>query len=178
MFLFFVEIGCGEKKMKKKYLIRGVFCGIIIGFYLSLILIVKKMIKQKNRIDKLQEFYDLLIQWLKNTECKKHLADFFYDNKFNSVAIYGIKEIGELLYNDLTSSGITVKYIVDKNVKRTDLGVPVISPNEDLQDVDVIVVTAIHYFDEIRTELEKKVSCNIVSIEDIIYGNDYWYMNQ
>ena len=43
------------------------------------------------------------------------------------------------------------------------------SLEDDLDEVDVIVVTAISFFDEIEFELEKRVDCPIVSIEDALY---------
>ena len=38
-----------------------------------------------------------------------------------------------------------------------------------LAPVDVIVVTAISYFDEIEEKLSERVDCPVVSLEDIVY---------
>ena len=45
----------------------------------------------------------------------------------------------------------------------------VVTPEDFLEEVDVIVVTAIHYFDEIESMLGEKVDYPIISLEDIIY---------
>ena len=42
--------------------------------------------------------------------------------------------------------------------------------NEEFENVDAVVVTAITFFDEIREELTTKIGCPIVSLEDILYG--------
>ena len=42
-------------------------------------------------------------------------------------------------------------------------------PNPNLEEVDVIIVTAIHYYDEIEREMSEYVDCPIVSLEDVIY---------
>ena len=41
--------------------------------------------------------------------------------------------------------------------------------NEELEKVDVIVVTAITFFESIENELSSKVEYPIVSLEDVLY---------
>jgi len=41
-------------------------------------------------------------------------------------------------------------------------------PTDELPDVDVIVVTADYYFEEIKDKLSKKVDCPIISIGEIL----------
>ena len=41
--------------------------------------------------------------------------------------------------------------------------------DDDLENVDAIVVTAITFFDEIAEKLEEKVNCPVISLEDILY---------
>ena len=88
---------------------------------------------------------------------------------FRSVAIYGMKELGERLYDELENSGIEVCYIIDKNADSIYADVDVITPDDDLKPVDVIVVTAIYYFDEIEEMLSEKVDYPVISLEDILY---------
>ena len=47
--------------------------------------------------------------------------------------------------------------------------VDVVTPEDVLEPVDVVVVTAIYYFDEIEENLSGKIQCPIVSLEDILY---------
>ena len=41
--------------------------------------------------------------------------------------------------------------------------------DENMPECDCVVVTAIYFFDEIERLLAEKVSCPIVSLEDILY---------
>ena len=77
--------------------------------------------------------------------------------------------MGERLYEELAGSGIEVKYIIDKNVDGIYSEVNVVTPDEELEEVDVIVVTAPHYFDEIEEMLSQKVDYPVISIEDVVY---------
>lgn len=46
------------------------------------------------------------------------------------------------------------------------------SPEDEIKEVDAIVVTAITFFDEIKELLMKKVSCPIISLENVLYEVD------
>ena len=43
------------------------------------------------------------------------------------------------------------------------------SIDDDLEEVDAVVVTAITFFDEIEEKLSQKIDCPIISLEDILY---------
>ena len=47
--------------------------------------------------------------------------------------------------------------------------IKIVARSEELEDVDVIVVTAIAYFGEVDQMLSEKVECPIISFEDVIY---------
>ena len=40
---------------------------------------------------------------------------------------------------------------------------------DELEPVDAVVVTAITFFNEIEQKLSKKLDCEIISLEDILY---------
>ena len=62
-----------------------------------------------------------------------------------------------------------MRYAIDKNADMIYANVDVVTPDDELEPVDVIVVTAIYYFDEIEEDLSEKVDCPIISLEDILY---------
>lgn len=99
----------------------------------------------------------------------KTLAEYFERNHYKTVAIYGMKEFGERLYDELKDTDITVKYIIDKNVDGVYADVDIITPDDEMPPIDVIVVTATYFFDEIEGTLGEKVDYPIVSLEDILY---------
>ena len=100
---------------------------------------------------------------------RKMTVSFFIQNGYKTVAIYGMKELGERLYDELKNSEIAVKYVIDQNADAIYADVDVVAPEDSLEDVDVVVVTAIHYFEEIESMLGEKVDYPIISLEDIIY---------
>ena len=108
-------------------------------------------------------------QWLQIRQEGKTLVEYFTRNGFKTVAVYGMKELGERLCDELKGSDVTVRYAIDRNADTIYADVDVVTPEEELAEVDVIVVTAITYFDEIEEMLCEKVDCPIVSLEDILY---------
>ena len=129
------------------------------------------------KIDKAQKMSDkhfalflLMNQWIKVQQEGKSIVDYFNNHGYKRIAVYGMSYAGEILIRELKNTNIHVAYGIDKNAASIYAEVDVISMNEEFKDVDVVVVTAITFFDEIREELASKVECPIVSLEDILYG--------
>ena len=129
-----------------------------------------KEIEKKNEIlRKVHVLYCAFDRWMQICQEGRTLAEYFKRNNYKTVAIYGMKELGERLLDELKDSGITVKYAIDKNADEIYTDVDIVTPEERLEPVDVIVVTAIYYFDEIADMLSEKVDYPVVSLEDILY---------
>lgn len=110
-----------------------------------------------------------LDQWVAVKQEGKNLAAYFEKKGYKKIAIYGMSYLGERLLSELKDTEIQVAYGIDKNASNIYSEIEVKSLEDDLDEVDVIVVTAISFFDEIEFELEKRVDCPIVSIEDALY---------
>ena len=96
------------------------------------------------------------------------LAHTFQNMGYKSVAIYGMKEVGERLYNELKDTETEVKYVIDQNADSIYADVDIYSPDDKLPEVDIIVVTATYYYNSILSNLKDKVSCPIISLDDVI----------
>lgn len=120
--------------------------------------------------EKMAEFYILLVKWLTSKQAGRSVPAYFERNNYHKVAIYGMKELGILLYDELKNSNVQVEYIIDRNADtmNIDISVDMFEPADDLPPTDVIVVTAIHYFDEIQSSLKNRVTCPIVSLDEVI----------
>ena len=76
---------------------------------------------------------------------------------------------GETLIEELKGTDIHIAYGIDKGAESIYAEIDLVSPNDKLQDVDAIIVTAITFFEEIEEQLSEKVKCPIISLEDILY---------
>lgn len=115
------------------------------------------------------ELFLMMNQWVKVKQDGKNLAAYFEKNGYNKIAVYGMSYAGQTLLDELLDSDVKVMYGIDKKASTMFSEIEVVSAEADLDEVDAIVVTAITYFDEIEEMLSKKVTCPIVSLEDVIH---------
>lgn len=149
----------------------------LLGFVLGVILLTQTIIKnQKKRISQLddscykfKEFYEVLNQWLRVHQSGKDLSKFLIAHNYRSIAIYGMRELGEALLNELKGSEVEVKYAIDRNAEDIYAEVDIYRPEDELEKVDVVIVTAIHWFDEIEVNMKEKIDCPILSLDDILF---------
>ena len=129
-----------------------------------------KTIAAKNEtLKKVHVLYTVFDRWLQIRQEGRTLEEYFKKNNYKTVAIYGMKELGERLLDELKDSDIAVNYAIDKNADEIYVDVDIVTPDDELKPVDVIVVTAVYYFDEIADMLSEKVDYPVVSLEDIVY---------
>ena len=130
----------------------------------------KKIDQKTEKVDKFKGYYNMLNQWLLLKQEGKSLEKYFTDNGYKSIAIYGMGEMGNRLYDELKNSSVVeIKYAIDKNAAGTYSELDVIDVDDEMDEVDAVVVSAIFAFDEIEEELSAKTDCPIVSLEDVVY---------
>ncbi|NBH36273.1 hypothetical protein D3Z58_22790 [Clostridiaceae bacterium] len=156
--------------MKKNiFIVVSSFISCIAGAGITAKMYSTKTAKLEDNFQKMYEFYKILNKWLTLKQEGKSLKDYFLKNGYKSVAIYGMKELGERLYDELKDTEIEVKYMIDKNADNLYSEVTIVTPDGELEEVDVIVVTAVHYYEEIENMLKNKIDYPILSMEDIVY---------
>lgn len=118
--------------------------------------------------DKYLRMFQMMSQWLRLKQEGKDIIDYFEKNNYTEIAIYGMGRIGEAVEKELLGSKVTVKYFIDQKACAGSDGV-MVSPDDELETVDVIVVTPISSYGEIKQKLSKKINSSVISIEDVLY---------
>lgn len=149
--------------------IAGTIVGAAIGASKASKIIGEDYDKMKELADKHLDLFLLMNQWVKIKQEGKSISEYLQQSGYKKVAIYGLSYVGETLLDELKDSSIMLAYGIDKNADNIYADIDVVSLNDKLDEVDVIIVTAITFFDQIVEELSDKVKCPIVSIEDILY---------
>ena len=129
----------------------------------------KKLNCQKELSEKHFQLYRLMNKWVYVKQEGKCLAEYFGCKNYRRIAIYGMNYVGETLVNELKDTNIDIVYAIDQNASNIDMDLKVVTIQEELEPVDVIVVTPLMDYDVIEEKLRAKISCAIVSIEDVIY---------
>lgn len=130
----------------------------------------KTIAAKTGKVDKFKSYYNMLNQWLMLKQEGKSLEKYFVDNDIKTIAIYGMGEMGNRLYDELkNSTEVTVKYAIDQNAASTYSEIDVIDKEDEYEEVDAIIVTAIFAFDEIEEEISTKVDFPVISLEDVVF---------
>ena len=156
--------------MKKLFLlISSILTGMLAGAGIVKKIDGKLIEEAKDMSDKHLSLFLMMNEWVKIKQNGKNLLDYFVRSNYNRIAIYGMSYVGETLLKELSGSEVEVVYGIDKNAEIIDQEFKVITMENPLEEVDVIVVTAITFYDEIEEKLSKKIDCPIISLEDILY---------
>ena len=166
--------GCIAIGVRNVFAILGIIfatiIGIVIGILVEWVHEEKRMDAWQGNYSKMEAYFRLLSQWLSLKQEGKNLKEYLDFNGYCSVAIYGMSEPGERLIEELEDTDIEIRYVVDRNADNIVTRIPKYKPDDDLPNVDVMIVTAILAFQDIRDEMGKKTSFPIISLEDVIYG--------
>ena len=130
---------------------------------------VKTVADKKTLSDKHFRMFKMMDHWVGIKQEGKNLAEYFTENGYQRIIIYGMHYAGQRLVEELKGAGIQIVCGIDKNAQSIFGNVDVITKEESIPEGDVIVVTAISFFDEIESELREKVDCPIISLEDVVY---------
>lgn len=116
---------------------------------------------------------DMLIQtydkWMQLEEKGKTIHDILHARGYHTAAIYGMGYLGKRLYERLTAEGADILCGIDKNAHYMYKNLYVYAiDDEDLPDADVIIVTPIYFYKEIRDTIKEYRSADVCSLYDLL----------
>ena len=80
--------------------------GVLLGVFLTKKNAEIKYKELKERLAKFEDYFAIVNKWLKNRNQHISVADYFKNNHYEKIAIYGMGEIGKRLYEELCAEGI------------------------------------------------------------------------
>lgn len=123
---------------------------------------------EKYNTNKSNVIMSVLNQMLILSEKGKNLSDYLHKNRVTSVAIYGMGIIGQRVFANISASDVEVKYVIDRNEKISMGDTPVCKPDDKLENVDMVIVTTVQAFRDIKEHLERN-NCALGKIVHISY---------
>lgn len=94
--------------------------------------------------------------------------EYFHQNGWKKVAIYGWGAAGKLLYALLENTSIRVSYIVDRRDISSDGNIPFFKQVPSEPKSDVLLITALRDFWDIEEQLYGKIPFPLVCMDDIV----------
>ena len=126
---------------------------------------IKESLKKNEFI--INEFQEWIYRFSENYGIEKQLLD----KGFYTVAIYGMGRVGECLKYYLEKSGILVMYGIDSNPDYVFSDIEIYRVTDILPVVDAIIITPAYAYQEISEKLKPIVSCEVISVDDLIFEN-------
>ncbi len=114
--------------------------------------------------------FSVFKKWILLEEKGLSIGQWFDEHDVKKIGVYGYGYLGKHLIHELRCANVKVEFIVDKNVNVTHENIPVFHELKDLPEAEIIMVSAVAYYEEIEKELKKSTSAQIVSLEMILSG--------
>lgn len=106
---------------------------------------------------------------------KYEIRKCFIKNGIKSVAIYGMGYLGEYLYSFLKEAKIQVGYGIDSFPEGCVLygQIPIFLPSEKLDKVDIVIITVVEGYRNIKQTMKRKGISNVMDMEKLIEMVDF-----
>ncbi len=127
--------------------------------------------KSYQQVEKYQIFNDLICEWVKGDAEGTKITDWIEKREYRTVAIYGMGLLGETVYLSLQKcENIQIKYGLDKRNNVQIEGLNIYHIENCPEPVDLIIVTAVTAYEEIKDEIQNKLkfNCKVVSLARLI----------
>lgn len=148
------------------------FTGFLVGMFLWDFFVSRRLIKiieeDRKNYKKLKKYYEFFNYWMYSNQHGVLISQWIKSQGFKKVIIYGMKEFGMRLYDELKSNDIDIVCCIDQNQENIIGEYPFIGLNDEIPEADIIIVTAIHHFQNIKEDLQKKVKYPILSLELVV----------
>ncbi|MCI9488660.1 MAG: glycosyltransferase family 2 protein [Dorea sp.] len=87
---------------------------------------------------------------------------------YRTIAVYGVTSLGERLCQELETDKMGVSYFIDRNALFFDNGIKVCSPEEELCQVDVVIISLVQDEQQISDLLKTKLPADIWTIAELL----------
>lgn len=160
-------------------LIISAFGGMIVGSFFTKIIVGKIT----------RKYYELMIdskrvglmyyQWLHLFLDGIDICEGIIGKGYRRIAVYGMGTTGELLSRAVhLNKGLELVVIVDRAADMIAPKYNNYNMQTDLRndsDVDCVIITEPKYFDEMKSNIEKYSSADVLSIEDLLFPSGIEY---
>lgn len=78
--------------------------------------------------------------------------------------MFGKQLLDELHFHD----DMVCDFLIDKNARGINIDIDVYSPEDEIPSTEIIIVSTIHIFEEVKNLLQNRTNSKVISIKEII----------
>lgn len=118
--------------------------------------------------DRYRGYWQVMDRWLVLLESGRSIAAWLRAQGYSHMAIYGYGMLGKHLMHQLVQENLVPDYAIDQQPEKASGSVPMMTLEDDLPKVDLIIVTVLYDFSAIKKRLKKKVATEIRPLDWLI----------
>lgn len=107
-------------------------------------------------------------KWVSLKNKGVHISEFLRQRGYRTIAIYGVTSLGKRLYQELEMDKLEVLYFIDINADFFDRQIEVCSPEKDLRQVDVVIVSLVQNEKEVSDLIKTKLAADVWAITELM----------
>lgn len=154
--------------MKRVKFILGTLLSFFLGIFISRHIAYKKIVEESDIISKYICLFKFANEWIILKQRGIEFKRYFKERGYNSIAVYGMGDLGERFVDEVKNTDINIEYAIDRCRKGKYANIEIKNFDGALPKVDAVVVTPIYNFWEIRPSLTDRFECPVVSLEDVV----------
>lgn len=142
--------------------------GMFVGNRRTLRTIGKKYLKVYCRANMFERLYRQTNEWFCQEQQGHTLAIFLEQRHYSRIAVYGLGDTANRIYDSLKNTPVEVIFGIDKN-KSFYCDTEILTLDDEFPSVDLIIVTDFDSYETLRQKLEEKGNHLVMSLEQIIF---------
>ncbi len=146
----------------------------LLSFSFNIFLILRirhknmQLIELSDLYEKQKKLYGILNNIFRMRQKNISIARWLKEKGYTKIAIYGMHFVGQRLFDVLIEEDINIVYLIDQKKGGQYRDVKICAPSDKLEKVDALIITPVSYYNEIFIDMQKRIDCVILSVEDLL----------
>ncbi len=119
-------------------------------------------------LDRYHKMFYLMDKWMELKQQGIELSNYLEKKKISQIAVYGMNLLARRIIADMDASMVRVKYVIDRNSDFLEEEIKTCSPDQALEDVDLVIVALVQGEGEIRKILGEKCRFPVWSFSELL----------
>lgn len=119
-------------------------------------------------LDRYHKMFYLMDKWMELKQRGIELAEYLAKKNLLHVAVYGMSLLARRIIAELDSSIVEVLYVIDRNSDFLEEKIKTCSPDQNLEDVNLVIVALVEGERQIKKELNEKLTFPVCLFSDLL----------
>lgn len=124
--------------------------------------------KRLTNLDKFRKLFYILKDLTMVEESDNRIGTYLEKKNIREIAVYGIGYLGKYLLKILEKSRVKIRYIIDQNAAYLDADYPIVTLEDELEEVDAVIITLVQEEGEVAEQLKEKLKTKVFVIRELV----------